>query len=93
MTSIYKKFLLLYYVPSYMITISSWFFYLLPSTSYPARTALLMTAFLLLIQIYNSVVNDTPNSNGRLSLTNNLILAKTQLYKFKCLCVCLSVHY
>ena len=65
MTSIYVKFLLLYYLPSYMITISSWFFYLLPSTSYPARTALLMTAFLLLIQIYNSVVNDTPNSNGK----------------------------
>merc|ERR1719232_671209 len=63
MTSIYLKFLLLYYLPSYMITISSWFFYLLPSTSYPARTALLMTAFLLLIQIYNSVVNDTPSSN------------------------------
>ena len=64
MTSLYLKFLLLYYLPSYMITISSWFFYLLPSTSYPARTALLMTAFLLLIQIYNSVVTDTPNSNG-----------------------------
>ena len=65
MTSLYLKFLLLYYLPSYMITISSWFFYLLPSTSYPARTALLMTAFLLLIQIYNSVVTDTPNSNGK----------------------------
>lgn len=71
MTSIYLKFLLLYYLPSYMITISSWFFYLLPSTSYPARTALLMTAFLLLIQIYNSVVNDTPNSNGNPQLSVN----------------------
>ena len=29
------------------------------------RTALLMTAFLLLINIYNSVVNETPNSDGR----------------------------
>ena len=30
------------------------------------RTALLMTAFLLLVQIYNSVVNETPNSDGQL---------------------------
>ena len=29
------------------------------------RTALLMTAFLLLINIYNSVVNETPNSDGK----------------------------
>jgi len=63
MTSVYHKYLLLYYVPTFMITITSWFFYLLPSTSYPARTALLMTAFLLLVQIYNSVVNETPNSD------------------------------
>ena len=34
------------------------------SNSLP-RTALLMTAFLLLINIYNSVVNETPNSDGK----------------------------
>jgi len=37
MTSDWQKFILLYYLPTYMITITSWFFYLLPSTSYPSR--------------------------------------------------------
>ena len=37
MTSEYIKYISLYYIPTLMITITSWFFYLLPSTSYPAR--------------------------------------------------------
>ena len=68
----WEKYIYIWYIPTIMITISSWFFYLLPSTSYPARTALLMTAFLLLINIYNSVVNETPNSDGMFSLSSSI---------------------
>ena len=60
----YEKYLTLYYVPTVLITVASWIFFLLPSTSYPARTALLVTVFLLLINIFSSVVNETPNTNN-----------------------------
>lgn len=68
LTNLYDKYIFLYYVPTIMMVTTSWFFYLLPSTSYPARTALLITVFLLLINIYNSVVNETPNSDGMTAL-------------------------
>ena len=59
----WNKYLTLYYVPTILIVLTSWIFFLLPSTSYPARTALLVTAFLLLINIFSSVVNETPNTS------------------------------
>ena len=37
-------------------------------SNFLSRTALLMTAFLLLINIYNSVVNETPNSDEMTAL-------------------------
>ena len=81
------RYIFLYYIPTGLIVVTSWIFFLLPSTSYPARfstrfskdhwkysdrTALLVTVFLLLINIFSGVVNDTPNTNdGR---KNPLIL-------------------
>ena len=59
----WTKYITLYYVPTGLIVITSWIFFLLPSTSYPARTALLVTVFLLLISIFSSVVNETPNTS------------------------------
>ena len=61
--SIWQKYITLYYVPTILIVLTSWIFFLLPSTSYPARTALLVTVFLLLINIFSSVVNETPNTS------------------------------
>lgn len=59
----WTRYIFLYYIPTGLIVITSWIFFLLPSTSYPARTALLVTVFLLLINIFSGVVNDTPNTN------------------------------
>jgi hypothetical protein len=59
----WQKYITLYYVPTVLIVLTSWIFFLLPSTSYPARTALLVTVFLLLINIFSSVVNETPNTS------------------------------
>ena len=83
----FHRYIFLYYIPTGLIVVTSWIFFLLPSTSYPARfstrfskdhwkysdrTALLVTVFLLLINIFSGVVNDTPNTNdGR---KNPLIL-------------------
>ena len=59
----YKKYIMLYYIPTSLIVVTSWVFFLLPSTSYPARTALLVTVFLLLINIFSGVVQNTPDGN------------------------------
>ena len=59
----WQKYITLYYIPTILIVVTSWIFFLLPSTSYPARTSLLVTVFLLLISIFSSVVNETPNTN------------------------------
>ena len=41
-----EKCLLVYFLPTSMFTITSWFSFLLPPTSYPSRTSLLVTVFL-----------------------------------------------
>ena len=59
----YAKYMTLYYLPTIVIVFTSWVFFLLPSTSYPARTTLLVSALLILINIYSDVVNETPNTS------------------------------
>merc|ERR1712025_138825 len=79
------RYIFLYYIPTSLIVITSWIFFLLPSTSYPARTALLVTVFLLLINIFSGVVNDTPN-------TNDGSMTDLELWTFACIvCVFLSL--
>ena len=59
----YKKYVYNYFVPTTMFTITSWFSYLLPPTSYPARTSLLVTIFLCQIGIFTSTIKNTPSSD------------------------------
>ena len=51
-----------------MFTVTSWFSYLLPPNSYPARTSLLVTTFLCQIGIFTSAIKDTPSSDNGLKL-------------------------
>ena len=44
-----------------MFTVTSWVSYLLPPTSYPARTSLLVTVFLCQVGIFTAAIKDTPN--------------------------------
>ena len=68
-----------YYLPTSMFTITSWFSFLLPPTSYPARTSLLVTIFLCQIGIFNAVVQDTPNENGGLTALEVWVLSNIYL--------------
>ena len=70
----WRKYIVLYYVPTTLIVVTSWVFFLLPSTSYPAWTALLVTVFLLLINIFSNIVNETPDSSdgGKILLSFSL---------------------
>ena len=51
----------MYYLPTSMFTMTSWVSYLLPPTSYPARTSLLVTVFLCQVGIFTAAIKDTPN--------------------------------
>ena len=42
----YSKYIFIYFIPTTMFTFTSWVSYLIPPTSYPARTTLLVTVFL-----------------------------------------------
>lgn len=57
----YKKYIFIYFIPTTMFTITSWVSYLLPPTSYPARTSLLVTVFLCQVGIFTAAIKDTPN--------------------------------
>ena len=64
LVSKYEKYLLIYYIPSTMFTLTSWVSFLLPPTCYPARTTLLVTVFLCQIGVFDAVIKDTPNKDG-----------------------------
>ena len=56
-----KQYIFNYFVPTTMFTLTSWFSYLLPPTSYPARTALIVTIFLCQSGIFTSAIKETPS--------------------------------
>ena len=62
--NLYSKYLWVYYLPTSMFTVTSWVSFLLPPTSYPSRTSLLVTVFLCQIGLFNAVIKDTPNQDG-----------------------------
>ena len=57
----YRKYIFVYFIPTSMFTATSWVSYLLPPTSYPARTSLLVTVFLCQVGIFTAAIKDTPN--------------------------------
>ena len=63
-SNLYWKFIWVNYLPTSMFTVTSWVSFLLPPTSYPSRTSLLVTLFLCQIGIFNAVIKDTPNEDG-----------------------------
>ena len=69
MVSRYRKYLFVYFIPTTMFTLTSWVSYLLPPTSYPARTSLLVTVFLCQVGIFTAAIKDTPKYDGGLKRT------------------------
>ena len=64
LVSKYGKYILIYFIPTTMFTATSWVSHLLPPTSYPARTSLLVTVFLCQVGVFTSALKDNPNSDG-----------------------------
>lgn len=58
------KYLYIYYLPSGLFVVVSWVGFLIPPEVVPGRMAMLITLFLVLINIFNIVTTNSPNVEG-----------------------------
>ena len=58
------KYLYIYYLPSGLFVVVSWVGFLIPPEVVPGRMAMLITLFLVLINIFNTVTSNSPNVEG-----------------------------
>ena len=58
------KYLIIYYLPSGLFVVVSWVSFLIPPEVVPGRMAMLITLFLVLINIFNIVTTNSPNVEG-----------------------------
>ena len=66
LTSSSRKFIFIYFVPTTMFTMTSWVSHLLPPTSYPARTSLLITVFLCQVGVFTAAIKDINYDKGHI---------------------------
>ena len=59
-----QKYLYIYYLPSGLFVVVSWASFLIPPEVVPGRMAMLITLFLVLINIFNIVTSNSPNVEG-----------------------------
>ena len=59
-----STYIITYYLPSGLFVIVSWISFLIPMDVIPGRMALLVTLFLVLVNIFNSVTTNTPKAEG-----------------------------
>ena len=53
------------YLPSGMFVVVSWISFLVPPDIVPGRMALLVTVFLVLINIFNTITTNIPKADGK----------------------------
>ena len=59
-----STYIITYYLPSGLFVIVSWISFLIPMEVIPGRMALLVTLFLVLVNIFNTVTTNTPKAEG-----------------------------
>merc|ERR1711981_744044 len=57
-------YLITYYLPSGLFVVVSWASFLIPSDDIQGRMALLVTLFLVLVNIFNAITNNSPKADG-----------------------------
>jgi len=67
------KYLYIYYLPSGLFVVVSWVSFLIPPEVVPGRMALLVTLFLVLINIFNTITNVSPNTEGMTAIASWMI--------------------
>ena len=58
------NYIITYYFPTGMFVIISWISFLVPPESVPGRMTILVTVFLCLVNIFNSITNNIPKADG-----------------------------
>ena len=67
------RYLYIYYLPSGLFVVVSWVSFLIPPEVVPGRMALLVTLFLVLTNIFNSITNVSPNTEGMTAIASWMI--------------------
>ena len=73
------KYIVNYYLPSGLFVLVSWVSFLIPPEIVPGRMTLLVTIFLVLINIFNNVTSNSPNVEGLTAISSNLIQLEFQV--------------
>ena len=61
-----SHYMITYYLPSSLFVVVSWTSFLIPSEDIQGRMALLVTLFLVLVNIFNTVTTNTPKAEGEI---------------------------
>ena len=69
-----QKYLYIYYLPSGLFVVVSWVSFLIPPEVVPGRMAMLITLFLVLINIFNIVTTNSPNVEGMTAIGTVFLL-------------------
>merc|ERR1719154_736036 len=64
LTRYVSTYIITYYLPSGLFVIVSWISFLIPMDVIAGRMALLVTLFLLLVNIFNTITTNTPKAEG-----------------------------
>ena len=70
---LFFRYLYIYYLPSGLFVVVSWVSFLIPPEVVPGRMALLVTLFLVLTNIFNSITNVSPNTEGMTAIASWMI--------------------
>jgi len=60
----YTSYIITYYLPSGLFVVVSWISFLIPPDIVPGRMALLITLFLVLVNIFNNINSNSPKAEG-----------------------------
>ena len=69
LTRNHMKYLLNYFLPSGLFVVVSWSSFLIPPEIVPGRMTLLVTLFLVLINIFNNITTQSPNTDTMTSVS------------------------
>merc|ERR1712223_262914 len=60
----FMSYIITYYLPSGLFVVVSWISFLIPTDIVPGRMALLITLFLVLVNIFNNITTNSPKAEG-----------------------------
>ena len=81
-----------YYLPSGLFVVVSWISFLVPPDIIPGRMALLVTVFLVLINIFNTVTSKIPKADGN-KLRKIIVLSKSSFKPMNSLRISLIIFF